>query len=195
MRCRSLSGQIASYKNIIAGVASRRCVGNLRTDALLAKVTTELILHATGIDLDAPWSHRRAAEWDNITFGAWLRTACDGDASTYNFIVLLAESDLSTSVDNVSLLHVLFMAKTGGGVVNGLFALNQVKRLKQGGGAPARKMASELGDRVRYGTHAASIKQDGQTVEVTDQAGTRCTRYASSNARFDQRADRSPIAA
>ena len=139
--CRNGNGTINSFKTLFPGIITRRCVGSSKTVAALLKVTGELMLLAKGIDVNAPWSHPKAAEWDSVTFGAWLRAQCD-DVSAFNYLVLTMEPDLSTvprlcgsnptllasnpsrryshsdpvsrqSVDSVSLLHALFMAATG----------------------------------------------------------------------------------
>lgn len=69
------------------------------------------------------------------------------------------EPDLSTSVDEVSLLHALFMAKTGGGVLDGLYAFNNVRRIRGGGALAARKMGDELGGLVRYNVLVENVTQ------------------------------------
>ena len=67
----------------------------------------------------------------------------------------------------------LLIAQTGGGVIDGLFAFNNVKRLRRGGSAPALKMAAELAGRIRYGVRVARVQQDNSSVEVVGASGER----------------------
>lgn len=164
--CRNGEGAINKFSTLFPGIVTRRCVGSAKTVEALLKVTGELMLLANGIDVDAPWEHPKAAEWDALTFGGWLRQQCDDDAAL-NYVKLTVEPDLSTSVDQVSLLHALFMAKTGGGVFDGLYAFNNVRRIKGGGALAARRMAELLGAaRVRYGALVEAVEQDAGSVSV-----------------------------
>lgn len=63
------------------------------------------------------------------------------------------------------------MAKTGGGVIDGLFAFNNVNRIRRGGGAPALQMADDLGSRVHYGVRVSRIVQNASAVEVVAESG------------------------
>ena len=58
-------------------------------------------------------------------------------------------------------------------MIDGLFAFNNVKRLRSGGSAPALKMAEDLGPRVTYGMTVARVQQDNNSVEVVAASGER----------------------
>lgn len=177
--CRDGQGNINSFDTLVPGVLTRRCVGTLATVEAIVRVTAELMALAGQIDVEAPWAHPKAVLWDGETFGAWLRRTCD-DGPAFNYMRLTVEPDLSTSVDSVSLLHALFMAQTGGGVFDGLYAFNNVRRIRGGGAGAALKMAAELGaGRVHFGTMVEGVTQDGESVVVTAAGGRAWTaRYA-----------------
>ena len=129
--CKNGRGQIHNFTTLFPGTISKRCVGSLVAVAELVAVTAELIAMSASLDPARPWAHPLAAQWDATTFGAWLRRRLP-TPEAYRYMCLTVEPDLSQSVDAVSLLHAVFLAKTGGGVGPGLYAFNQGYRIVGG---------------------------------------------------------------
>ena len=74
--------------------------------------------------------------------------------------------------ESSGLAYGLFLSPPlGGGVFDGLYAFNNLKRIRGGGGAAALKMAIQLGGRVRYGARVETIRQETGAVEVTTADG------------------------
>ncbi|MEU4666313.1 FAD-dependent oxidoreductase, partial [Micromonospora chalcea] len=70
---------------------------------------------AAGLDPAAPWRAAEAALWDRVTFGGWL-DASGADPVTAGYAGrMLAGGLLAASPDVVSLLHMLFYLRSGGG--------------------------------------------------------------------------------
>ena len=49
------------------------------TEAVIAEITERLDEMVAGIDPDRPWAHEKAAEWDSVSWDAWLRSQTDDD--------------------------------------------------------------------------------------------------------------------
>merc|ERR1711972_968789 len=105
---------------------------------------------ALQLNARAPWEHPKAREWDTQTFGAWLRARLNGAA--YRYMKLTVEPDTNCDLDDMSLLHALYLSKTAciarqkgcTGIFDGLYAFNNGARIKGGGTAPVERMAKEL---------------------------------------------------
>ncbi len=54
------------------------------TEAVIAEITERLDAMVAEIDPDRPWEHPNAAEWDSITWDAWLRRQTDDDEAVRN---------------------------------------------------------------------------------------------------------------
>src|SRR5205823_13076847 len=127
---------------------------------------------ARRVPLDTPWTAKRAAEWDEQTVGAWIehagiRTKIARDLFEMAVRGLMTADDL----DEVSLLHLLFLVR-GHGSINTLFSIEngaQENMVDGGAGSIAQRMADELGDALRLNTPARSIAQrDDHVVVSTD---------------------------
>ena len=54
------------------------------TERVIAEITDRLDAMVAEIDPDRPWAHGKAAEWDTITWDAWLRSQTDDDEAVRN---------------------------------------------------------------------------------------------------------------
>src|SRR5436190_728003 len=107
-------------------------------------------------------SSRRATEWDEQTVGAWIehagiRTKIARDLFEMDVRGLMTADDL----DEVSLLHLLFLVR-GHGSINTLFSIEngaQKNMVDGGAGSIAQRMADELDDALRLNAPVRSITQ------------------------------------
>jgi len=136
-----------------------------------AAVVAELEALTHEIDATKPWAHPRAAEFDAITWDAFMRKRLGEEAR--QFINRGYAPGLSDAPDRVSFLHALFLAKTGGGLIEGLTGFNNGYRIREGGAAAAILMAKELGGVVQLNSAVASIDHSSESeIIVTTLSGT-----------------------
>lgn len=122
---------------------------------------------AAGIDLDAPWSHRQAHEWDAMTVAEFMnRTGFTARAREMFKIGIGAV--FCAEPHELSLLHALFYARAGGSLDQLLSVEGgaQQDRVHATMGGIAARMADGLGDRIRLGEPVRSIGWDRGGVRV-----------------------------
>ncbi|MGI9085402.1 MAG: flavin monoamine oxidase family protein [Aeromicrobium sp.] len=131
------------------------------------------------VPVDAPWTAKKAAQWDAITVDQWIRK---------NTIiprvreVLLAYLQPSFGTDgmNMSLLFFLWYIATAGDETHpGNFTRSasteggaQESRFVGGSGLVPLRMADALGDRVALNAPVRRISQTGSVVKVSTDRGT-----------------------
>ncbi|WP_336792030.1 flavin monoamine oxidase family protein [Gordonia malaquae] len=147
-----------------------------------AQLQLRLERMAKSIPLEAPWTARRAQEWDATTFGRWIDehsfTAEAREMFTMAFTVTNAEDLHSTS-----LLVQLARIKGGGGIDHAINITDgaQESRVVGGTAALADRMAADLGPSVVLDSPVSDVHQDADGVLVR-------------SARLDVRADRVIVA-
>lgn len=118
---------------------------------------------ARRVPLEAPWEAPKARLWDGQTFATWVRrnTRTAGARSLFE---LVTEAVWAAEPADVSLLHVLFYARSGSGF-NSLIGTNggaQQDRFHGGSQRIALLMAEQLGaERVRLGSPVRRIEHGG----------------------------------
>ncbi|GGF19401.1 flavin monoamine oxidase family protein [Subtercola lobariae] len=129
-------------------------------------------------DPAAPWEQPRAAEFDHISFKAWLEQQCDDAEARANIALFIADAMLTKPAHSFSLLQALLMAASAGSfshLVDADFILD--KRVIGGLQQVPLKLAEQLraGDlrlsqpvrRIKWSTAAlAADAVDGEVVEV-----------------------------
>ena len=131
------------------------------------KVIHDLATMAQDIDLEAPWYHPRAVEWDNQTLDDWLeQNGCHERTKAY--LQLELRGIFAAEASEVSFLHVLFMLKSGGGFSSLISVKNgaQQDRIVGGSQFVAERMAEALGERVMLSTPVRRLEQDDNEVRV-----------------------------
>jgi monoamine oxidase len=131
-----------------------------RMDGLFARL-------AAGIDPDDPWSHPEARRLDALSLGDWLLAS--GAMPAVRRRYALASLSLACDApERTSLLAALRKHATLAG--DGFYDLEAWEglRVADGSAAVALRMASELGERVRYGSVvvAMSVRRGGAGVRV-----------------------------
>jgi monoamine oxidase len=117
---------------------------------------------ARQVPLEAPWEAPKARGWDGQTFETWVRrNLCTAAGRT--LFELVTEAVWAAEPADVSLLHVLFYARSGSGF-NSLIGTEggaQQDRFHGGSQRLALLMAEQLGTgRVRLGRPVKRIEQD-----------------------------------
>lgn len=88
------------------------------TEAVIARLTERLDAMVAEIDPDRPWAHEKAAEWDSVSWDAWLRAQTDDDEAVRNLAFATGSAMLTKPTHAISLLESLLMAASAGSYSN-----------------------------------------------------------------------------
>ncbi|MFT4212303.1 MAG: NAD(P)/FAD-dependent oxidoreductase [Microbacterium sp.] len=88
------------------------------TERVIAEITARLDEMVAEIDPDRPWAHPKAAEWDAISWDAWLRSQTDDDEAVRNLAFATGSAMLTKPTHAFSLLQSLHMAASAGSYTN-----------------------------------------------------------------------------
>jgi monoamine oxidase len=129
---------------------------------------------ARQVPLEAPWTAPKAAAWDGQTFATWVRRNTR-TAAARSLFELATEAVWAAEPADVSLLHILFYTRSGGGF-NTLVRTGggaQQDRFHGGSQRIALLLGEALGpERVRLDAPVRRIEHDEQGVVVhADGAG------------------------
>lgn len=146
------------------------------TARVIAEITERLDAMAAEIDPDRPEAHPKAAEWDSITWEAWLRAQTDDDEAVRNLAFATGSAMLTKPPHAFSLLQSLLMAASSGSysnLVDADFILD--KRVVGGLQRVPQALAERLGPDVylnqpvrtlAWGEHGVTVIADGLTVRA-----------------------------
>ncbi|MFS8477424.1 MAG: NAD(P)/FAD-dependent oxidoreductase [Micromonosporaceae bacterium] len=126
------------------------------------------------VNLAEPWRTPDAATLDAQTFESWLGRTCWTERGR-DFFRTACEAVFATTAANISLLHALFYAASGGGLETLISTRGgaQQDRVVGGMGQLAERLAARLGaDVVRLGEPVRAVAQDETGVRVRTDAGT-----------------------
>jgi putrescine oxidase len=84
------------------------------TEKTIAEITQRLDAMVAEIDPDRPWAHPQAAEWDAVSWDAWLRAQTDDDEAVRNLAFATGSAMLTKPTHAFSLLQSLLMAASAG---------------------------------------------------------------------------------
>ncbi|MFI8633794.1 flavin monoamine oxidase family protein [Microbacterium sp. NPDC077663] len=119
------------------------------TERTIDEITRRLDAMVAEIDPDRPYAHPKAAEWDTITWDAWLRQQTDDDEAVRNLAFATGSAMLTKPTHAFSLLQSLLMAASAGSyshLVDADFILD--KRVVGGLQQVPVLLAERLGDDV-----------------------------------------------
>ncbi len=135
-----------------------------------------LALMSRAVPPDAPWQSRMARKWDSLTAEDWIRRALRTEAGR-DFARMLIRVDAAIEPSETSVLGLLFDLRSIGPVRR--LATAEAFRLLEGTHELARRLADQIGDRIRFADPVRAITQDpdGVTVE-SDASALRCRRVA-----------------
>ena len=160
-----IDGKVSRYSGPVPGIPQQAKKEFLRSFFRLERM-------ASSIPVDAPWTAKRAVEWDSQTAQTWIED---------NATVPLALSFLEQAIGgagawgarDISLLFYLFVAAANGGPLN-LVTLNQgalSHRVVGGSQQIGLGLAKELGNIIELKTPVTMIEHGGKTVRLTTPNG------------------------
>jgi monoamine oxidase len=132
---------------------------------------------AKQVPVDAPWTAKRAAEWDATTVGDVMDRTGIRSKIGQDLFEMAVRGLFTGDLHDTSFLHLLWLVR-GHHSINNLFAIEKgsQERLVVGGlGGMAALVAGLLGDAVRLGAPVRSIRQTGERVHVDSVASTAAT--------------------
>lgn len=123
-------------------------------------------------DLRRPWLSPDAGELDGQTLHTWIQRSLRTPSGRAYFKVA-CETVFATDPKDVSLLHALFYAHSGGDLQNLLAVERGAQQHRVVGGAIriAQALADQLGERIRLNAPVARITHDDAGVTVTTRDG------------------------
>jgi len=122
---------------------------------------------AKELDPEHPWQHPQAAEWDSITYEAWLRAEVEDELARDLLRSWLAGGFLTKPAHTFSLLQGLWVIAGAGGTYE-LFEPDQCLAYRVAGGSqllPLR-LAERLGSRVHLDAPVRGIRWSADRVDV-----------------------------
>jgi monoamine oxidase len=151
-----------------------------------ALLLQKLNSYAASMPVDAPWAHPRAAEWDSITLGEFIRkNALINATGIESLIQCWTQPGFGADPDQLSLLFVIHYIACSGNEKNvGTFERNsdtaggaQESRFIAGSQMVPIKLARQLGDRVALAAAVHRIDQhDSHAVVHTARGKVTCRR-------------------
>jgi monoamine oxidase len=124
---------------------------------------------AKQLPLDAPWTAKRAQEWDSRSVASWLEHSGIRTTIARDLFETAVRGCMTGDLDEVSFLHLLVLAR-GHGSINTLFSIengSQENLVNGGAGSIARRVAEKLGGALRLNTPVTSIVQRNDRVVVS----------------------------
>src|SRR5436309_621078 len=139
-----------------AAIAASPAQAATATAADIATAVAQLDNMASGIDVNQPWAHPNAAQWDSQTLDSWIRANSTGNQEFLDLVSAACEPIFGAEAREISLLYTLFYIASSGDEQNpGTFERNfdtqgggQQTRIDGGGQLTSSKMAKQLGRRV-----------------------------------------------
>jgi monoamine oxidase len=130
--------------------------------------------YAAEINVDAPWAHPSAAEWDSMTLGEFIRRNAVNSAGVTNLIKSWTQPGFGADPDELSFLYTLWYVACSGNERNvGTFARNsdtangaQERRFVGGSQLVPLRLARRLGDIVALAAPVERIEQRDHRVVV-----------------------------
>ena len=142
-----------------------------------ANLLQQIDTYASEIAVDAPWTHPRAAEWDAMTLGEFIRRNAANPDGVENLIRAWTQPAFGADPGELSFLYTLwFVACSGDETHVGTFSRNsdtaggaQERRFVGGSGLIPLRLARELGEVVALAAPVRRIVQrDHHAVVHTD---------------------------
>ncbi len=157
---------------------TRRFTGEMfpvapETERVIAEITERLDAMVAEIDPDRPWAHEKAAEWDTISWDAWLRSQTDDEEAVLNLAFATGSAMLTKPTHAFSLLQSLLMAASAGSysnLVDADFILD--KRVVGGLQQVPLLLAERLGDDVLLGPPVRTLEWGDAAVTATADPST-----------------------
>jgi monoamine oxidase len=171
---------VATYKTWVKGAhlligegRTRRYTGLIPKISPLAVLTIaraqlKLDRMAKTLPLDAPWTAKKAAEWDARSVASWVEGAGIRSTIGKDLFEMAVRGCMTGDLDEVSFLHLLTLVR-GHGSINTLFSIengSQENLVEGGAGSIARRMADDLGDAIHLNAPVRSVSQRNDHIVV-----------------------------
>jgi monoamine oxidase len=181
-RIHALAGEVgvSTYKTwvkgahlLVDGKRIRRYTGLIPKISPMAVISIawaqfKLDRLAKTVPIEAPWTAKRAAEWDNQTVAQYIDRCGVKKGIGLDLFAMAVRGLFTGDLNDVSFLHLLFLVHAHGSI-NNLFSIEkgaQESLVVGGAGSIAQKVAEQLGDVVRLNAPVRSITQSGDHVVV-----------------------------
>ncbi|EWG52214.1 hypothetical protein FVEG_11008 [Fusarium verticillioides 7600] len=131
--------------------------------AKLGEIVSAINQMAAELDVEKPWAHPKAKEWDRLTVASWL-DGCAADGSVREILELTIRACMSAEPEEIFLLsNLIYTARTGSpGVPGTVDMLTNVK-----GGSQEERLAGRLGNgRIRLQSPVRQINSNGNVYTV-----------------------------
>jgi monoamine oxidase len=157
--------RLRPYKGLIPKISPLAVLTIALTQARIDRLSKR-------VPLDAPWTAKRAAEWDSETVAEWLKGVRIRTRTGRDLFEMAVRGLFTGDLNETSLLHLLFLVRAHGSI-NTLFSIKggaQENMVEGGAGSIAQRVAATLGDSVRLHAPVRSITQrdDRLLVEAGD---------------------------
>jgi monoamine oxidase len=141
----------------------------IREEIAAARALWEARRLARGLDPEHPWTSPGAERIDSVSVARWLDDMGVG-GEAYRLFDTFVSALISAPIERMSLLHLLWWARRGGGALAMLYFSFEY-RVREGTEAISRGMASELGGRIALDMPVSHIDQSAAGVEITTADG------------------------
>lgn len=133
----------------------------------LSAAYSELDVLTATIDLDAPWASPDAGRLDSMTFHSWIEQRV-GSVAARERLGAVTRAVWAAEPADVSLLHILFYARSNGGLgqLTSTTGGAQERRFARGSQSISLGLAGRLGNRVRLRTPVWTVRRDDEQVVV-----------------------------
>jgi monoamine oxidase len=132
------------------------------------------------VPLDAPWTAKRATEWDARTVADYLEGNGIPTGIARDLFEMAVRGLFTGDLHDTSFLHLLFLVRAHGSI-NTLFSIEkgaQENMVNGGAGSIARIVADELGDSIHLNVPVQSLAQTDDHVVVAAGELTVSARHA-----------------
>ena len=176
---------VAGYHLLAGGGRVRRYRGLIPKISPAAVLTIglaqlKLDLTAKLVPVDAPWTAKRAQEWDARSIARFLERSGIRTPIARELFDSVIRGLFCGDLNNVSFLNLLFLIQASGGF-NSLVSITggyQENLVAGGAGSIARRVADELGAAVHLNAPVRAIRQQADHVVVESAALTVAARHA-----------------
>ncbi len=166
-------GRTRRYRGLIPKISPAAILTIVLAQAKLDRMAKQL-------PVDAPWTAKRAEEWDARSVAWFLERSGIRTTIARDLFDSVVRGLFCGDLNQVSFLNLLFLIRASGGF-NTLVSITggyQENLVVGGAGSIARRVADELGAAVRLSTPVRAIRQQRDHVVVESAALTVSARHA-----------------
>jgi monoamine oxidase len=162
-------GKTRRYKGLIPKISPWAVISIARAQLKIDRLAKQL-------PLDAPWTAKRATEWDETPVSTFVERSGISKGIARDLFECATRGLMTTEngLDEASFLHLLYLVR-GHGSINTLFSIrngSQDSMIVGGAGSAARAIADALSSSVRLNSPVRKITQAGDRVTVETQDAT-----------------------